>query len=87
MDKLNLWLYVPEILKSGNRRLVVNALLDDASTKSDLNADVAAELALQGKLQKMTVNVLHGLESVDKNIDMNISVFHYRESNWKHESN
>lgn len=37
----------------------VNALLDDASTRTYINADVAAELGLHGKLQKITVGVLN----------------------------
>ena len=40
---------VPVILKNGERSLKINALLDDASTKSYFNADVAAELGLQGR--------------------------------------
>ena len=51
---------VPVILKNGERSLKVNALLDDANTKSYINADVAAELGLQGRTEKMTVNVLNG---------------------------
>ena len=51
---------VPVILKNGERSLKINALLDDASTKSYINADVAAELGLQGRTDKMTVNVLNG---------------------------
>ena len=51
---------VPVILKNGDRSLEVNALLDDASTKTYVNADVAAELGLQGKTEKVTVNVLNG---------------------------
>lgn len=39
---------VPAILKNCHKQIVVNALLDDASTKSYLNADMAAELGLQG---------------------------------------
>ena len=50
---------VPVILKNGERSLKINALLDDASTKSYINADVAAELGLQGRTEKMTVNVLN----------------------------
>ncbi|XP_063441925.1 uncharacterized protein LOC134722246 [Mytilus trossulus] len=50
---------VPVILKNGNRTVSVNALLDDASTKTYINADVAAELGLQGQIQKVTVNVLN----------------------------
>ena len=35
-----------------------NALLDDASTKTYINADVAAELGLQGCLRKVNVSLL-----------------------------
>ena len=51
---------VPVYLKSGNRKLKVNALLDDASTKTYVNADVAAELGLQGHSQRVNVSVLNG---------------------------
>ena len=34
--------------------------MDTASTKSYINADVAAGLGLQGRTEKMTVNVLNG---------------------------
>ena len=39
---------VPVIVKNGDRWLTVNALLDDVSTKTYINADVAAELGLKG---------------------------------------
>ena len=48
---------VPVILKNGGQKLVVNALLDDASTKTYLNSDVTAELGLQGENCKVTVNI------------------------------
>ena len=48
------------ILKNGNRAIKVNALLDEASTKTYINADVASELGLQGISRKVTVNVLNG---------------------------
>ena len=52
---------LPVYLKSGNQKLKVNALLDDASTKTYINADVAAaELGLQGHPQKVNVSVLNG---------------------------
>ena len=51
---------VPVVLRNGGRSLKVNALLDDASTKTYVNADVAAELGLQGKTERVTVNVLNG---------------------------
>ena len=42
---------VPVFLKNGNRRIKVNALLDEASTKTYLNADVAAELGFKDILK------------------------------------
>ena len=42
---------VPIILKNGNRSIKVNALLHNARTKTYINADVAAELGLQGKTE------------------------------------
>ena len=41
---------IPVYLKNGNKRLRVNALVDDASTKTYINVDVAAEIGLQGEL-------------------------------------
>ena len=51
---------VPVILINGARSLRVNALLDDASTKTYVNADVAAELDLRGRTERIKVNVLNG---------------------------
>ena len=51
---------VPLIVKNGGRKRKVNALLDEAATKRYINSDVAAELGLQGRSQKVTVNVLNG---------------------------
>ena len=51
---------IPVYLKNGNKKIRVNVLLDDASTKTYLNADVAAELGLQGQVQKINVSVLNG---------------------------
>ena len=79
---------VPVILKNGGRKLVVNALLDDASTKTYIKGDVAAELGLQGESRKVTVNVLNGqedtfetmpvecgIESLDGRINVKITAF------------
>ena len=79
---------VPVFLKNGNHRIKVNALLDEASTKTYLNADVATELGLQGHPQSVTVNVLNGqtetfetmpveveLESLDGNVKTTMSAF------------
>ena len=79
---------VPVVLKNGNRKMVVNAVLDDASTTTYINSDVAAELGLQGEPQKVTVNVLNGhaetfetmpvevgLESINGKMDVMIHAF------------
>ena len=50
---------VPVLLANGKRKLQVNALLDDCSTKTYLNADVAAELELEGDVQCINVSVLN----------------------------
>ena len=79
---------VPVILKNGNRAIKVNALLDEASTKTYIHADVASELGLQGISRKVTVNVLNGqtetfetmpvdveLESFDGKVSKTVSAF------------
>ena len=79
---------VPVIIKNGGRKLKLNALLDEASTKMYINANVAAELELQGRSQKVTVNVLNGktetletmpvkveLESLDGSVKTAINAF------------
>ena len=79
---------VPVIVEEWKSSNKVNALLDDASTKTYINADVAAELGLQGTFQKTKVNVLNGqvktfltmpveveLESLDGNVNATISAF------------
>ena len=79
---------VPIVLKNGDRSLRVNALLDEASTKSYVNSDVAAELGLKGKTEKVTVNVLNGqietfetkpvsfeLQSVDGKVSFKVNAY------------
>ena len=53
---------IPVVLSHGNRRIKVNALLDDASTKTYITSDVANELGLHGQSRRVTVNVLNGHE-------------------------
>lgn len=77
---------VPVIFKNVNRSLTVNALLDDASTKTYINADVAAEQVLKWKTENEIVNVLNGqnetfetrpvnleLQSVNGNVSIKVS--------------
>ncbi len=77
---------VPVILSNGRKRLRVNALLDDASTSTFVSTSVAAELGLQGLVEKSSVGVLNGqvatiktttvefdLENVTKTLQMSIA--------------
>ena len=50
---------VPVYLASGRRQVKVNALLDEGSSRSYLNSDVAAELGLEGKPHELAVKVLN----------------------------
>ena len=50
---------VPVYLTSGKRKVKVNALLDDGSSKTYLSSDIAAELELEGSPHELTVNVLN----------------------------
>ena len=51
---------VPVVLRNGEKSVVINALLDDGSTQTYLNSDVAAELGLEGEVCNTQVNVLNG---------------------------
>ena len=79
---------IPVMVKCGGTSIKVTALLDDASTKNYINADMAAELSLQGKTERVTVNVLNGqiktfntrpvevqLESIWGNVRINVTAF------------
>ena len=50
---------VPVYLTSGRRRIKVNILLDDGSSRTYLNSDIAAELGLEGNPHELTINVLN----------------------------
>ena len=71
---------VPVLLKNGGRSLKVNALLDDASTKSYVNADVAAELGMQGTMKKVTANVLNGQVETFETKPVNVELTSVSES-------
>ena len=79
---------VPVILTNGTRSVTVNPLLDDASTQTYTNHDVAAELGCRGRTEKVTVNVLNGqietfetrpaefvINSVAGDVSMNVSAY------------
>ena len=51
---------VPVQLSNGKRSLTVNALLDDASTRSYIASNVTAELGLVGSSMSLTISKLNG---------------------------
>ena len=51
---------VPVILKHGERRLQVNCFLDEGSDTSYANEDVVEELGLDGRKEKVIINVANG---------------------------
>ena len=55
---------VPVVLQNGSKSMKVNALLDDGSTRSYINADIADELGLTGKAEAIAVNMLNGRREV-----------------------
>lgn len=79
---------VPVSLRNSSRTLKVNAFLDDASTRTFLNTDVAAELELQSQTEKVTVNASNDqvetfetkpvnfeLKSLDGNVSVNVNAY------------
>ena len=48
------------IVENASKSLIINVLLDDGSTQTYLNADIATKLALHGKIRKSQVNVING---------------------------
>ena len=63
---------VPVILETCERSLKINALLDDASTKTYVNENIAKELGFQGTTEIVKVSVLDGqVETIEtKPIDV-----------------
>ncbi|XP_052778542.1 uncharacterized protein LOC128215986 [Mya arenaria] len=51
---------VPVLVCANGKEIKINALLDDGSTKTYVNSDVAAELGLTGDKTVLQVNVLNG---------------------------
>ena len=75
-------------LRNGNQEITVSVLLDDGSTKSYINSDVAAELGLDGPVQTLTVSTMNGnvrmsqttsveceVGSIDGKVKQNVSTY------------
>ena len=65
---------VPVVLRHGERQLQVNALLDDSSTQTYLNADVAAELGFNGPAEQITVSVLNGQVKTFSSMQVDVEI-------------
>ena len=79
------WLTIPVILKHEDRRLQVNCVLDEGSDTLYVNEDVIEELGLDGRKEKVIINVANGqkvslmsvtldigLESLESRMNANI---------------
>ena len=55
---------VPVTLSSGSQNIRINALLEDGSTLSYVNRNVAAALGLKGLKETLNVQVLNGRSEV-----------------------
>ena len=75
---------IPVKLKSTKRELILNALLDDGSTRSYINNDVAAELGLCGPMEEISVSTMNGqvkkfqTMSVECDVESLDGTFQYR---------
>ena len=65
---------IPVILKNDDKEIRVNALLDDASTKTYINRDIAEELGLFGESKSVTVNVLDGQYTTFETMPVNLQL-------------
>jgi hypothetical protein len=65
---------VSVVLVNGQRRVRINALLDDASTRTFLNSDVAAELGLEGQTEVVNVRTLNGQVSTFQTSPVEVGV-------------
>ncbi|XP_065190931.1 uncharacterized protein LOC135821860 [Sycon ciliatum] len=65
---------VPVTLVNGNRKIAVNALLDDGSTVSYMNSSIAAELGLAGEQKSITVSVLNGAATTFNTASVNCQI-------------
>ena len=65
---------VPVILCNAGKEIQVNALLDDASTRTYLSNQVASELGLQGEEKPVTVAVLNGAQKTFMSMPVELEV-------------
>ena len=83
---------IPVLIEHVSRKLQVNTLLDNCSTKTYINTDIAAEIGLEGKRELINVGVLNGrceqfetqpvnflLRSLDGNLSKDVTAYTAKE--------
>ncbi|KAH3693016.1 hypothetical protein DPMN_193353 [Dreissena polymorpha] len=65
---------VPVVLYANGKKITVNALLDDGSTKTYINAEVAATLKLSGKVEKVKVNTLNNKSESFETMSVSLNI-------------
>ena len=65
---------VPMWLKANDRKVKVNAILDDGSNETFLNEEVAGILGLKERYQTVTVNVLNNEVETFQSMPLEVTV-------------
>ena len=65
---------VPVVLKNSEKSVVVDAFLDDGSTQTYLQSDVAAELGLESKICDTQVNYSNGCVESFQTMPVNVTL-------------
>ena len=61
-------------MENGSISLTINALLDDGSTQTYLNADIAAKLGLHGEIWISQVNVINGAVATFETVPVELTL-------------
>lgn len=65
---------VPVKIKNKNRILIVNALLDEASSRTFINSDVANELGMDGEYEELHVSTLNDSDTMIKTTNVKFTL-------------
>ena len=65
---------VPVVLQTDDKQITVNALLDDGSTTSYINEQVATELGLQGPKRNLVIKVVGGIHTTVETRQVTLSI-------------
>ena len=65
---------IPVWLKKNNRKVKVNAILDDASNETFLNDEVAGMLGIQEPFQTIKVHVLNDQVETFQSVPVNVII-------------